>query len=601
MSAPLRRFLQPDALKRIWFFLLSDFLLSLLTFYFAYLLRFNFEMDEDFFRSLPLYFGLLVSLKLGAFWLFGVYQIPWRFFSLDGLERIAKAHLAAYTLFFGGYVLLDPLLGEALPVFPRSVAFIDLALSMLAIGALRISKRLLMESQNRSGRAAVIVGAGREGELMARFLYDRASELYPLFFVDDDKDKQGLRIQNLPVIGFDALAGAVEKYGIETAVLTLRAPSPNQLQKLYEQLSRAGIHQVKVARPLSDDRAAMAELSIEDLLARAPKDLDQNAIRAFVAGKRVMITGAGGSIGSELARRALLYGAEQLLLVDNSEFNLYQIGEELAGKPVESRLISVADRPALERAFAAFKPQIVLHAAAYKHVPLVEENPQAAVENNILGTQNSAELAVKYGVETFVLISTDKAVRPTNIMGATKRVCELYVQNMPSGQTRMTAVRFGNVLGSSGSVVPRFRELIAQNRPLTVTHPEITRYFMLIGEAVELVLQAASLAEGGEVFVLDMGKPVKIADLARRMLQLSGRNDLGVVYTGLRPGEKLYEELLIDEADARTKYPSIFVGPPTPLDINELQSKIDTLFEANDISAALKAIVPEFNHNKGVA
>lgn len=601
MNAFWSRLVKPDTFKRVWFFLLSDFLLSLLTFYFAYQLRFNFEIDEGFFRSLPLFFAVLAVLKLGAFALFGVYQIPWRFFSLDGLERIAKAHLAAYALFFGGYLLLDPLMGDAMPVFPRSVAFIDFALSMLAIGALRISKRVVIESQNRSGRAAVIVGAGREGELMARFLYDRNSEFYPLFFVDEDKEKQGLRIQNLPVIGFEALPAAVEKYGIEAAVLTLPSPTPAQLQGYYEALSGAGITQVKVARPLADDRALLAELSIEDLLARSPKDLDQNAIRAFVSGKRVLITGAGGSIGSELCRRALLYGAAELMLIDSSEFNLYQIGEELAGKAVSLKLISVTDRAKLAAVFAAFKPQIVLHAAAYKHVPLVEANPKAAVENNITGTINAADLAIEHGVETFVLISTDKAVRPTSIMGATKRVCELYVQNVPSGQTRMTAVRFGNVLGSSGSVVPRFRELIAQNRPLTVTHPEMTRYFMLIGEAVELVLQAASLAEGGEVFVLDMGKPVKIADLAGRMLQLSGKSELGIVYTGLRPGEKLYEELLIEEGDGRTRYPSIFVGRPTAQNISDLQQKIDTLLKAEEIPAALKAIVPEFNHNKGAA
>ncbi|MGE4295449.1 MAG: polysaccharide biosynthesis protein [Campylobacterales bacterium] len=595
------RLFRPDTLKRVWFFLLSDLLLSLLTLYFSYLLRFNFEMEEAFFRSFWLFFGVLAVLKLGAFGLFGVYQIPWRFFSLDGLERVAKAHVAAYALFFGGYMLFDSLLGEAMPVFPRSVAFIDFALSMLFIGALRIAKRVVLESQNRSGKAAVIVGAGREGELMARFLYDRASELYPLFFVDEDEEKQGLRIQNLPVIGPGALPELVEKYGIEAAVLALGNATPAQTQKYYELLSGAGIGEVKMARPLADDRAAIAELSIEDLLARAPKDLDQEAIRAFVSGKRVLITGAGGSIGSELARRTLLYGASELALVDSSEFNLYQIGEELAGRAVLLKLVSVTDRAKLAAVFAAFKPQIVLHAAAYKHVPLVEANPKAAVENNITGTINAADLAIEHGVETFVLISTDKAVRPTNIMGATKRVCELYVQNVPSGQTRMTAVRFGNVLGSSGSVVPRFRELIAQNRPLTVTHPEMTRYFMLIGEAVELVLQAASLAQGGEVFVLDMGKPVKIADLASRMLQLSGKTGLGIVYTGLRPGEKLYEELLIEEGDGRTRYPSIFVGRPTPQNISELQSKIDNLLTAEEIPAALKAIVPEFNHNKGAA
>ncbi len=589
--------LQPTNLKRVWFFLLFDAVLSLITFYAAYLLRFAMDIPESFMVGLPAYLAVLLVLKLLFMGLFGVYQIPWRYFSLDGLERLAKAHIAAYALFFGGYQFIDSLL-YALPDFPRSVVFIDFALSLMALGALRIAKRLFLESKSASGKAAVIIGTGREGELMARYLYSRESGLFPLFFVDDSPQRRGLRIQNLPVVPLEALEELVGRYGIEAAVIAA-PPKGLTLEALYRRLSQMGIETIKVARLLDEGDARIKDLSIEDLLARAPKDLDTEAIGRFMQGKRVLITGAGGSIGSELARRALRYGAEALILVESSEYNLYAISEELEGHAITPRLLSVCDRSALKALYGEHRPQIVLHAAAYKHVPLVEANPQTAIYNNIQGTLNVIDLAIEHGVETCVLISTDKAVRPTSVMGASKRVCELYAQNVPSGDTRVVAVRFGNVLGSSGSVIPRFKRLIEQNRPLTVTHAEMTRYFMLTREAVDLVLQAASLGQGGEVFVLDMGQPVKIADLARRMLQMAGREDLGIIFTGLRPGEKLYEELLIDEGDGKTRYESIFVGRPTPRAIAELKQQIGTLLEASDPVAALKAIVPEFHHNKG--
>jgi UDP-N-acetyl-D-glucosamine 4,6-dehydratase len=588
---------QPTNFKRVWFFLLFDAVFSLLTFYSAYLLRFAMEIPELFMTGLPFYLAVLLALKLLFMGLFGVYQIPWRYFSLDGLERLAKAHIAAYALFFGGYQFIESVLFE-LPDFPRSVVFIDFALSLMALGALRIAKRVILESKSASGKAAVIIGVGREGELMARYLYNRESELFPLFFVDDVPERKGLRIQNLPVVGFEKLPELIDRYAIEAAVIAT-PPQGLSIEALYRRLSEMGIETIKVARLLGEGDARLKDLSIEDLLARSPKDLDTRAIGRFVQDKRVLITGAGGSIGSELARRALRYGADSLVLVESSEYNLYAIAEELEGAPITPKLLNVCDREALGAVFGAYRPQIVLHAAAYKHVPLVEANAHVAVANNIQGTMNTIDLAIAHGVETCVLISTDKAVRPTSVMGASKRVCELYAQNVPSGDTRVVAVRFGNVLGSSGSVIPRFKRLIEQDRPLTVTHPEMTRYFMLVSEAVDLVLQAASLGEGGEVFVLDMGQPVRIAHLARRMLQMAGREDLGIVYTGLRPGEKLYEELLIDESERQTRYESIFIGQPTPRPIAELKQQVGTLLKASDPIAALETIVPEFQHNKG--
>ena len=289
-------------------------------------------------------------------------------------------------------------------------------------------------------------------------------------------------------------------------------------------------------------------------------------------------------------------------MVEHSEFNLYQINEATnADARNELKMVNIVYESEFEAVFSEFKPQVVVHAAAYKHVPLCEYNPHLAVKNNIIGTKNVVDLSKKYGVEKVVIISTDKAVRPTNIMGTTKRICELYGLNSSDEKTQIVAVRFGNVLGSSGSVIPKFKRQIEANEPLTVTHPEIVRYFMLVSEACQLVLQAASIAKGGELFVLDMGKPIKIADLAKRMLQLASKEHLGIEFTGLRPGEKLYEELLIDENDKGTEYESIFVTHSDSYDLNLLNRQIAELLSVSDdeVATKLKEIVPEFNHNKG--
>jgi len=353
------------------------------------------------------------------------------------------------------------------------------------------------------------------------------------------------------------------------------------------------VTEIKQVKLLGSRYEKLEDLSIEDLLARHPQDLDQSRIASFVKGKRILITGAGGSIGSEIARQCALYGAKRLVLVDNAEYNLYQIGEEIPDARLS--LVSVVDRAELQELFSEEKPHIVIHAAAYKHVPLCEENIDIAIRNNIQGSINVIDLSIENHAKKVVLISTDKAVRPTNIMGATKRIAELYASNVNAGDTEIVAVRFGNVLGSSGSVIPKFKHQIEIGGPVTVTDPEITRYFMLIPEACQLVLQAAAIARGGELFVLDMGKPVKIADLAKQMIRLYGKADeVEIVYTGLRPGEKLYEELLLDENDQETKYSSIFIAKPTPYDIGKLNDEIEKLLEAEDKIAKLQKIVPEF-------
>ena len=347
-------------------------------------------------------------------------------------------------------------------------------------------------------------------------------------------------------------------------------------------------------------------MEVEDLLARHPKGLDKSKISEFIDGKIVMITGAGGSIGSEICRQCVKYGASKLILVEHSEYNLYAIEHELVSLmqselevQIIPKMLNVKDKDFLDEVFAKYKPDIVVHAAAYKHVPMVEENISSGILNNIIGTKTCIDLAVKYEVEKFVLISTDKAVRPTNVMGTTKRICELYAQNKNSSKTEIVAVRFGNVLGSSGSVIPKFKEQIKNGQNITVTHPDITRYFMLIPEACELVLQAGSLGNGGEIFILDMGTPVKIVDLAQKLIDLSGAENIKIEFSGLRPGEKLYEELLIDDTDCSTQYDGITVARPTKYDIDILNADIDELIACIDDKSRLKKlkdIVPEFDH-----
>ncbi|MCR2056642.1 UDP-N-acetylglucosamine 4,6-dehydratase (configuration-retaining), partial [Campylobacter helveticus] len=388
--------------------------------------------------------------------------------------------------------------------------------------------------------------------------------------------------------------------GVKTAIIALKLER-EELKELFEELVGYGISDVKI---FSFTNNEARDISIEDLLARKPKDLDNFAVGAFLKDKVVLVSGAGGTIGSELCRQCIKFGAKHLIMLDHSEYNLYQINDNLSKhkEKITPILLSILDKKALDELLAQMKPELILHAAAYKHVPLCEQNPHSAVINNVLGTQILVDCAKKNGVKKFVMISTDKAVRPTSIMGCTKRVCELYTLGLSSEEFEVACVRFGNVLGSSGSVIPKFKAQIAANEPLSLTHPDIVRYFMLVDEAVQLVLQAGAIAKGGELFVLDMGEPVKIMDLAKKMLLLSNRTDLEIKITGLRKGEKLFEELLIDENDAKTQYESIFVTKNESVDLEILKEQMSKLVKSEDeeeVAMLLQEIVPEFKHNKG--
>jgi FlaA1/EpsC-like NDP-sugar epimerase len=450
-------------------------------------------------------------------------------------------------------------------------------------------------------KSLIIYGAGKAGNKLEDEF--KNSEYTVKYFVDDDKILQGRSIDGIKVVSktkLKELIGTDNKYDL--LVIAIPTAPKERIKTIHKRLSPY-FKQIKILPTIEEIlqeknySSMLQDISIEDLLARHPKDLDKNAIKKFINGKRVLITGAGGSIGSEISRQCVNFDASELILLDHSEFNLYKISEELNSYKPKVVMQSVVNRELVDETFKKYKPDIVVHAAAYKHVPLVEENITEAVLNNIIGTKNIIDCAIKHRVQKFVLISTDKAVRPTNVMGATKRVCELYAQNINTEEnTEIVSVRFGNVLGSSGSVIPKFKSQISSGGPITVTHPDITRYFMLIPEACELVLQATSIGKGGEIFILDMGKPIKIVDLAKKMIELSGRDDIEIEFSGLRPGEKLYEELLISDSEMKTEYESITVADKSEYSIKKLDIDIKELVSTDQKLKKLKDIVPEFEH-----
>lgn len=594
MLTKLYQLIKPSATKRLLFYLSADLLFTLFTLYLAYLLRFNFYIEARFLETFWRVYALLALLKIATFYYFKLYYVIWRFFSLVESRQLAIAHIIAYSLF----VLIFYLFSDYLNPFPRSVIFIDFALSLLVLGLFRASKRLVLSTSiSTNQKPSLVIGVNDDSVSFVKNALTGHDEYYPIALISSEDDEtltQGY-IQQLRVLSLAQMPTLVQNEKIEAAII---APDikGDALNQIYDTLEALNIYDIKRIHTLSDNTNQLQELSIEELLAREPKDLDKEAIRAFIAHKTVLITGAGGSIGSEIAKQCHQFGAKALILVDNSEFNLYSIGEALPHATLS--LTSVTNAEALSKLFAVHAVDIVVHAAAYKHVPICEINASMAIANNVIGTKNIIDVSIEHAVKKVVIISTDKAVRPTNVMGTTKRIGELYAQNVDAKETEIAAVRFGNVLGSSGSVIPKFKRLIEEGKNLTVTHPQMTRYFMMITEACQLVLQAAAMAKGGELFILDMGKPVKIVDLARAMIRLYGKQDeIGITYTGLRAGEKMYEELLISDAEAKTKYESIYVANPTPYGIATLQSDIETLLHADDKIAQLQKIVPEYYPN----
>jgi len=583
--------LQATNMKRAMFFIIFDIFISMSTIVLAYLLRFNFDIEPSHLPSMIKMMYVLIPIKIALLALFKIYFVAWRYFGLHEYKLLVKVHIVAYLIFTTIFFIVP----EYFNPFPRSIIIIDMFLSLFFISLLRISKRVYLENSVQSRqKSTLIIGTNDSSATLIRQAVNSSSfNYFPVAVVSYNPELIGTYFVGVKVYAKEQIEDIIASHR-DVSVIIAKELDQIELDKIYKLLHTLNIKDIKLANLIEDKPTQLKDISIEDLLARHPKDLDKAQIASFIENKTVLITGAGGSIGSEIARQCVVFNAKKLILLDHSEFNLYTIGEELREHNIELVMQSVVDREKLAKTFAHYEPNIVIHAAAYKHVPLCEANVDEAINNNIIGTKNTIDCAIEYGVNKFVLISTDKAVRPTNVMGTTKRICELYASNVPSKQTEIVAVRFGNVLGSSGSVIPKFRSQIENGGPITVTHPDITRYFMLIPEACELVLQAASIGRGGELFILDMGEPIKIVDLAKKMIELSGHEDIEISYSGLRPGEKLYEELLINDSDAKTQYDSITVAKPTLYPIQKLEDDIISLLKSNDQISKLQKIVPEF-------
>lgn len=555
-------------------------------------------------------FLLAPAIAVPIFVKFGLYRAVIRYIGIDALWAISRAVLL-FTLVFAVVVLTA---GDLAGLVPRTVYGINAVIVMLFVGGSRMLARWLFthsQQQNWAGLQTerfvppvLIYGAGQAGAQLVAML-KMSNQMRPVAFIDDDKTLTHQQINGLTVYPFEKLIGLIERYQVRDILLAIPSATRRRRSEILQRLEKFPVH-VRTLPDLMDiaegkiEVSDIQEVDIGDLLGREPVAPDPALLHSNITDKVVMVTGAGGSIGSELCRQIMLLAPKALVLFEISEFSLYQIEKELeklsSTVPLIPVLGSVLNQNRVESVCQHFQVQTIYHAAAYKHVPIVERNTNEGIRNNVFGTLHTAQAAINSGVETFVLISTDKAVRPTNTMGATKRLSELVLQALAQSpelhqKTRFTMVRFGNVLGSSGSVVPLFREQIAAGGPVTVTDPDIIRYFMTIPEAAELVIQAGALGQGGDVFVLDMGEPVKILELARRMIHLSGFSirdesnpdgDIAIEFTGLRPGEKLYEELLIGDNVTETAHPKIMRAEETVIPWQTLQPTLQAMSQANE-------------------
>ena len=561
-----------DSKIRLVLMLALDAVLVNVAFTAALLLRFDFAVSQQQWQTYFYWAPAMTLLMLLSFYLFKLYQRVWAYASTGELMAIVYSVTAGITLFYALTYIFHITL-------PRSVVAMGWALIILLIGFARFTWRMYVQKQKRNGRKpgrnALIVGAGDAGAMVARELKNHDSDLEPIGFVDDDNSKQGQQLLGLTVLGTrDKLPQLVQRHGVEEIIIAMPSVGGGVIRELVDICKTTGarLQILPGVYEIIDGKVSVnhiRKVQLEDLLGREPVKVNLAEMARYLEGQAVMVTGAGGSIGSELCRQIAGFKPDKLILLGHGENSIHKIWLELQnqhpGLNLNIQIADVRDKLKIERVFREQRPKAVFHAAAHKHVPLMEMHPGEAVKTNVFGTMNVASMASRYGVGTFVMISTDKAVNPTSVMGATKRIAEIIVQKMcRESSTRFTAVRFGNVLGSNGSVVPIFKEQIARGGPVTITHPDMVRYFMTIPEAVQLVIQAGAMASGEEVFVLNMGKPVKIVDMARDMIRLSGfipDVDIQIIYTGIRPGEKLFEELLTDEEGATTtRHSRIFVA-----------------------------------------
>ncbi len=602
--------------------LLLDACLFAIALWFAYLFRFDFRMPSQYVGQFLNLLPYAVAVKLGVFLFFGMYRGMWRYTSLGDLWKLLRLSFLQSAALLS--LLLFVFNAEG---FPRSVFILDWGLALALTAGLRLAIRVFYAHSFASAvsvadrKKILVIGAGDDGEKIIREMHDNPRLNYtPVGLVDDDLSKRGRTIHGAGVLGgMDVLEDAVADYAVDEVFIAVSEATPETMRRIVEQCKGTGLP-YRILPAMSEimdgrvDVKALRDIRYLDLLGRSQVNLDTRSIESYLSGKTVLVTGCGGSIGSELCRQIVRFKPGRIVLVDVGEYNLYQIQMELVHELGVSNPVTVlgniTDDELMDRVFAEYKPSVVFHAAAYKHVPMLERNPWQAVRNNILGSKVIMETSVRHKVDRFVVVSTDKAVRPTNVMGASKRVTELLMRSCQGHGTKFMAVRFGNVLGSSGSVVPLFRRQIEKGGPVTVTHPEVTRYFMSISEAAQLILQAGSMGKngnGGEIYVLDMGVPVKIADMARDLIRLSGKEpdvDVSVTFTGLREGEKLYEELITEgEGIVRTEHRKILVlGPsaeagPKALDLYAEVSKLVEAAKNHDgktIRVLLSGLVPEY-------
>ncbi|MEI8172254.1 MAG: nucleoside-diphosphate sugar epimerase/dehydratase [Deltaproteobacteria bacterium] len=613
---------------KLYLMIVSDALLFAIALTAAYLFRFEFSLAQVDINQIKTILIWLIPLKLSVFFCFGLYRGMWRYTSIRDFWRLAQACLISMLLIMAAILYLYRFQG-----FSRAVFLMDGILTFLLAGGLRFMIRAyftyfqpstnsdrMEASQKRHKKRILIVGAGDAGEKMLREIFENRELVYDIAgFIDDNPQKQGRSIHGVPVLGvIEELPALVEKKRIDEILIAIPSATGEQMRHIVELCKGCDITYKTLPGigEIIDGRVsikALRDVSFEDLLGRKPVNLDITGIREYLDGRTVLITGCGGSIGSELCRQVVKFQPRSLILVDANEANLFHIQMELQQELYYQKctgiLGRVQDMNFMKSVFQRFHPHVVFHAAAYKHVPILEMNPWEAVTNNIMGSRVVMELAAEHNVERFVLVSTDKAVRPTNVMGASKRVTELLLQSFQENGTKFVAVRFGNVIGSSGSVIPLFRRQIERGGPVTVTHPDVNRFFMTIPEAAQMIIQAGAMGEGGEIFILKMGTPVKIADMARDLIRLSGKDpdkDIKIVFTGLREGEKLYEELItVGEGIVPTGHEKIMVLRPdglnNPVELREwLNSELQQLYNAANchdsqaIKRKLQEIVPEY-------
>ncbi|KTD57894.1 polysaccharide biosynthesis protein [Legionella shakespearei] len=582
----------------------------------AYWLRYNLHPYPSSLTSMhsAIALTLLALVQISCYYYFKTYRGLWRFSSLNDVIRIIKASVTAVVL-----VIPALYISSILQHLPRSVfPLYCIILATILCGG-RLLVRLQWDKQGRVQQPAeikkvLIVGAGQAGEGLVRDLR-RSSFYVPVGFVDDNISKRGLEVHGVRVLGTTKeIEKLVNQYEVDLIFIAIPSARSATMRRIVSSCELSGVtfRTLPSIPALASGRVevnALRAVNIEDLLGRDQVTLQWDKIAIAISGKRVLITGGGGSIGSELCRQVMVLKPQSLIIVESSEYNLYRIEQELREKfpdiAIELCLISVTDEVAINHVFQQLKPEIVFHAAAYKHVPMLQNQVRIAVHNNVMGTELVAKASVAAGVEKFILISSDKAVNPTNIMGTTKRVAEIYCQNLNGRvDTQFITVRFGNVLGSAGSVVPLFQKQLQAGGPLTVTHPDMQRYFMTIPEACQLILQAMVNGSGGEIFVLDMGEPVKISYLAEQMIRLAGKEpgrDIVIEYTGLRPGEKMYEELFHEtEQLATTEHEKLFKARFRELEWHELTQTMRMLnaacleYQEDELLILLKSLVPEF-------